>query len=145
MPWWGWMIIGLFLLGSELLIVDVAFYLIFVGIAAIITGVIAAAGIVQEPWVQWLVFSVLALTSMVLFRKRIYQKLRGTSSEYQDGLTGETIRLEKPLDPGQTCRQSFRGTDWTVTNRGSNRIEAQSEVQIDSTEGLTIIVSGSNS
>jgi membrane protein implicated in regulation of membrane protease activity len=145
MPWWGWMIIGLFLLGSELLGVDVAFYLVFIGIAAILTGAIAAAGIVQEPWLQWLLFSVLAIISMVWFRKRVYQKLHRTSSEYQDGLTGETIRLEEPLDPGQTSRQSFRGTDWTITNRGSNRIEAQSEVQIDSTEGLTLIVSGSNS
>ena len=138
------MIIGLFLLGSELLIVDVAFYLIFVGIAAILTGLIAAAGIVQEPWAQWLLFSVLAIISMVFFRKRVYQKLRGTGSEYQDGLTGATIRLEQPLDPGQTCRQSFRGTDWTITNRGSERLEAQSEMTIDRTEGLTIIVSGNN-
>ena len=144
MPWWGWMIIGLFLLGSELLIVDVAFYLVFVGIAAILTGTIAAAGIVQEPWAQWMLFSVLAVISMVFFRRRVYQKLRRTSSEYQDGLAGSKIRLDESLGPGQSCRQSFRGTNWTITNRGNNRIEAQSEATIDSTEGLTIIVSGNN-
>ena len=142
MPWWGWMIFGLFLLGSELLIVDAAFFLVFIGIAAIVTGAIVAAGFVLEPWVQWLVFSVLALISMVLFRKRLYKLLRSSTADYQEGLTGEMLRLEQPLEPGQSCRQSYRGTDWTVVNRGSERIEAQTEVKIDRTEGLTIIVSG---
>ena len=34
MPWWGWIIFGALLLGSELLIVDAGFYLVFIGIAA---------------------------------------------------------------------------------------------------------------
>ena len=142
MPWWGWMIFGLFLLGSELLIVDAAFFLVFIGIAAIVTGAIVASGLVLEPWVQWLVFSVLALISMVLFRKRLYKQLRSSTADYQEGLAGEMMRLEQLLEPGQSCRQSYRGTDWTVVNRGSERIEAQTEVKIDRTEGLTIIVSG---
>lgn len=142
MPWWGWMIVGLFLLGSELLVVDAAFYLVFVGTAAILTGAVVAAAVVPEPWAQWLLFSLLALVSMILFRKRVYLRLRGTTPEYKDGLAGEKILLEKPLDPGKSCRQSYRGTEWTVVNRGSERIDAQSEVKIDSTEGLTIVVSG---
>ena len=36
MPWWGWMIIGALMLGSELLGVDAAFYLVFIGVAAMI-------------------------------------------------------------------------------------------------------------
>jgi membrane protein implicated in regulation of membrane protease activity len=142
MPWWGWMIFGLFLLGSELMVVDAAFYLVFIGIAALLTGVIALTGFMPEPWVQWLVFSFIALVSMVLFRRRIHAKFRGTVPEYKDGLAGQKVRIEHVLEPGQSCRQSFQGTDWTIVNRGSRRIEAQSEVEIDSTDGLTIIVKG---
>ena len=40
MPWWGWIIFGALLLGSELLIVDAGFYLVFIGIAAAITGLV---------------------------------------------------------------------------------------------------------
>ena len=144
MAWWGWMIIGLFLLGSELMIVDLAFYLVFIGIAGILTGLVTAAGLVQEPWAQWLLFSVLAVFSMVFFRKRVYETLRHTDVEYPDGLTGATLHLDKSLEPGESCRQGFRGTDWTITNRGSSRLEAQSQVTIESTEGLTIIVSGNS-
>ena len=45
MPWWGWVIFGVLLLGSELFVVDVAFYLVFIGIAAAITGLVGLAGI----------------------------------------------------------------------------------------------------
>ena len=61
MPWWGWMIIGAILFGSELLLVDAGFYLVFIGIAAAITGLIGAAGLGLEPWLQWVIFSVIAL------------------------------------------------------------------------------------
>ena len=142
MPWWGWMIFGLFLLASELVAVEAGFYLVFLGIAAILTGVLSASGFLPEPWAQWVAFSVLAIVSMVLFRKRLFQMLRGNGAVYKDGLSGEKIRLDVSLEPGQSCRQSFRGTDWTIVNRGGERLEAQSEVTIDSTEGLTIIVSG---
>jgi len=30
MPWWGWIIFGALLLGSELMFIDAAFYLVFI-------------------------------------------------------------------------------------------------------------------
>jgi membrane protein implicated in regulation of membrane protease activity len=142
MPWWGWMIIGFLLLGSELLVVDAAFYLVFVGVAAILTGLLGMAGVAMEYWAQWLVFSALALVSMVLFRRRLYAKLRGQGVEYKDGIAGEIIRLEQSLEPGGSCRLNYRGTTWTVTNRGAGPIAAGADVVIDKTDGLTIIVTG---
>ena len=53
MPWWGWMIFGAILIGSELMIVDAGFYLVFIGIAAALTGLIELAGLGLEPWLQW--------------------------------------------------------------------------------------------
>lgn len=142
MPWWGWMILGLFLLGSELLIVDAAFFLVFVGAAALVTGGVVLSGVVTEPWLQWLLFSGLALIAMMFFRKRLYEQLRSTGTEYKDGLAGEILRLESALAPGESCRQSFRGTDWTVINRGSEPLEAATDVRIDGTDGLNIILTG---
>lgn len=140
MPWWGWMIIGFLLLGSELLGVDAAFYLVFIGVAAILTGLVGMAGFALEPWAQWLLFSALALGTMVFFRKRLYQQLRGVGGEYRDGIAGEIIRLEGALDPGASCRLNYRGTSWTVTNRGSEPLAAGADVKIERTDGLTIIV-----
>ena len=140
MPWWGWMIFGAFLLGSELLGVDAAFYLVFIGLAAILTGFIEVAGFDLEPWVQWLTFAGLGLISMVIFRKKVYEKLRGGGVGYEVGPAGEFVRMVETLQPGDSGRLSYRGTDWTVVNDGDTTVEEGSSVRIDRVDGLTLKV-----
>ena len=138
MPWWGWMIVGALLLGSELLIVDAGFYLVFIGIAAAITGLVELAGLGLEPWVQWILFSVIALILMVFFRKKLYAKLRGSGIGYETGPTGEIVTVEQPLQPGETGRLAYRGTEWTVVNSSEQAFEQGQHVQISSVDGLTL-------
>ena len=138
MPWWGWIILGALLLGSELLIVDAGFYLVFIGIAAAITGLIELAGAGLEPWVQWILFSVISLALMVLFRKKLYAKLRGSGVGYEAGPAGEIVTLEQVLEPGDKGRLAFRGTEWTVINESDESFKAGQHVQIRGVEGLTL-------
>ena len=138
MPWWGWMIVGALLLGSELLIVDAGFYLVFIGIAAAITGLVELAGLGLEPWVQWILFSVIALVLMVFFRKKLYAKLRGSGIGYEIGPKGEIVTVEQPLQPGETGRLAYRGTEWTVINASDQAFEQGQHVQISSVDGLTL-------
>ncbi|MDH3633094.1 MAG: NfeD family protein [Gammaproteobacteria bacterium] len=138
MPWWGWMIVGALLLGSELMIVDAGFYLVFLGIAAAITGLIELAGADLEPWVQWILFSIIALVFMVLFRKKLYAKLRGSGIGYEVGPTGEIVTVEQALQPGETGRMAYRGTEWTVVNTSDQAFEQGQHVQISSVDGLTL-------
>jgi membrane protein implicated in regulation of membrane protease activity len=81
MPWWGWIIVGSILFGSELMLVDAAFYLVFIGAAAIVTGLVGMAGVGLELWMQWLLFSVLSVVAMLLFRDRLYKKLRAVKTD----------------------------------------------------------------
>ena len=140
MPWWGWMIFGAFLLGSELLGVDAAFYLVFIGLAAVLTGFIEVIGIDLEPWVQWLTFSIFGLVLMIFFRKKLYQKLRGDGIGYKAGPAGEFVQMADTLQPGDSGRLSFRGTDWTVVNDGDTTVEKGSKVRINRVDGLTLKV-----
>ena len=142
MPWWGWMIFGAFLLGSELLAVDAGFYLVFIGVAAALTGLVEVAGLELELWVQWIVFAVLALASMAMFRKNLYEKIRGGGIGYDASPIGASITLEEPLQPGEKDRVSYRGTEWTVLNAGSTAVEKGASVSISSVEGLTLIING---
>ena len=138
MPWWGWIIFGALLLGSELLIVDAGFYLVFIGIAAALTGLIELAGAGLEPWVQWILFSVISLTLMVLFREKLYAKLRGSGVDYKTGPVGEIVTLEQVLEPGDKGRLAFRGTEWTVINDSGESFKAGQHVQVRSVEGLSL-------
>ena len=138
MPWWGWIIFGAVLLGSELLIVDAGFYLVFIGIAAAITGLVELSGVGLDPWVQWILFSVIALIFMVLFRKKLYAKLRGSGIGYETGPKGEIVTVEQALKPGESGRLAYRGTEWTVVNNSAQAFEQGQHVQISSVDGLTL-------
>ena len=138
MPWWGWMIFGAILFGSELLIVDAGFYLVFIGIAAAVTGLIESTGVGMEPWLQWVVFSTIAVVSMVLFRKKLYAKLRGSGVGYEVGPAGEVVTVEQALQPGERGRLAYRGTEWTVVNSSDEAFEQGQHVQISSVQGLTL-------
>ena len=140
MPWWGWVVFGAFLLGSELLFVDAAFYLVFIGASAIFVGLLGLAGVTLDLWAQWLLFSVLAVVTMVFFRKSLYEKLRGGTSDYKERLVGDIIHLEETIGPGESCRLTYQGTTWTVVNRGTKIMEKGSDVAIDHVDGTTIIV-----
>jgi membrane protein implicated in regulation of membrane protease activity len=134
------MILGAVLLGAELLVVDAAFYLVFLGVAAAITGAAVLLGIGMELWVQWLLFGSLSLIAMVTFRQRLYAKLRGNVPDYGDGLGGEIIRLTSDLPAGSSCRHELRGTMWTVINRSPNDIQANTEVSITEVQGLNLVI-----
>ena len=139
MPWWGWIIFGALLLGSELMFIDAAFYLVFIGLAAIITGLVDLLGLGLEYWEQWILFAGLSLVAMVLFREQLYKKLRsGNSIGYQTGPTGETVKLEQDLAPGDRARISYRGTTWTILNMGAETMSSGENVRIHSVEGLTL-------
>jgi len=138
MPWWGWIIFGAVLLGSELLIVDAGFYLVFIGIAAAVTGLVELSGLGLEPWLQWILFSIIALIMMVLFRKQLYAKLRGTGIGYETGPAGEVVTLEQNLPAGEKGRLAYRGTEWSVINDSDETFEAGQHVKISSVDGLTL-------
>lgn len=142
MPWWGWIILGALLLGAELLGVDAAFYLMFIGLAAVATGFLEVIGINLEPWVQFVVFAVIALVLMVFFRKKLYARLRGDGVGYAVGPAGETIRLEQALAPGERGRIAYRGTDWTIVNAGDQAFEKGQQVEITAVDGLTLKLGG---
>lgn len=138
MPWWGWMIIGALLLGSELLGVEAAFYLVFIGIAAFVTGLVELAGAGLEPWMQWILFSVIAVVLMVFFRKKLYAKLRGQEVGYETGPAGEIVTVEQALEPGQSGRMAYRGTDWTIVNDSDQALAAGQRVRIGRVDGLKL-------
>ncbi len=140
MPWWGWIVIGSFLLGAELLGVDAAFYLIFVGVAAILTGALGLIGINLPEWAQWLTFAALALSSMVLFRAKLYKRFHGSAEGYGNTLIGELVDVVEDTPSGQRSRVLLRGSEWTAVNVGTATIEASQAAKVVETDGTILKV-----
>ena len=139
MPWWGWMAVGALLLVAELTFVDLEFYLVFLGLSALITGMLELAGIALPFWMQWLVFGALAIGSLVIFRQRLYKKMRPPAEgSVQTGVEGARAQALGEIAPGATGAVSLRGANWSGINRGSETISAGSYCRVERSEGLTL-------
>ena len=141
MPWWAWVVFGIGLLGVEMLVIDAQFYLVFIGLSAALVGLLGLFGINLPEWAQWLTFSVLAITAMLAFRRRIYELVRGRSGQVDQRLTiGDKVVVPARLEPGQNGRVEYRGSNWSARNTGDRPIEAGHEAVIDRVDGLTLHV-----
>ena len=138
MQWWGWIAVGVILLGAELAFVDAQFYLVFIGGSALLVGLLGVSGLHLALWLQWLIFSVVALVALLGFRSSIYRKLRGELPAFKDGLSGEIVQVPVPLYAGQECRLEYRGSTWDAINAGVESIEAGGEGRIERVEGLKL-------
>jgi membrane protein implicated in regulation of membrane protease activity len=142
MFWWAWIAIGAILLGSELAFVDAQFYLVFVGTSAFIVGMLQLTGLGMPEWLQWLIFAAIAATSVLTFRRRIYERMRRKLPAMKGGPAGEIITLPTELPPGETCRLEYRGGSWSAINGGKAAILAGARARIDRVDGLTLVVHG---
>ena len=144
MVWWGWMVVGVLLLGAELFIVEADFFLVFLGAAAILTGLLSVAVPAVTDWGQWLIFAALALVSMVFFRKRVYRQLRRDVPDMANDMLREQLQLPVGLPVDGTCRVELRGSTWTARNVGSVPIPPGANVQIVGIDGITLSVESRN-
>ncbi len=140
MTWWQWTVLGGILLGAELLGVDAQFYLIFIGLSALLVGLAELLGIAMPLWVQVAVFAAFSLIFLYAFRRVLYEKIRVTSEGYPEPLNGESVKIHETLEPGAEARIDFRGTKWNVRNTGDTTIEVGKRATIVKIDGLMLHV-----
>ncbi len=115
---WSWLIFGVILLGAEILVPGN--FLIWVGVAGIITGGLSLL-LWQAPWwmweVQWLVFAVLSVISVFVGRRWLIRSNatseEPTLNERGASLIGRTADLIDPIVNGHG-RVKIGDTVWLV-------------------------------
>ena len=117
MVWWYWMVLGLALLGAEMTTPG-GFYIIFFGLSALLVGTLAGLEIVNADWLQWLLFSVIAVGSLLLFRGPLLARMNDGRKAHAevDSLVGEVVVPLEALPAGATGKAELRGTTWTAKN-----------------------------
>ena len=140
MQWWTWFVLGTLLLAIELFAIDAQFFLIFIGAAAIVVGLVGMLGINLPVGLQWLLFAGLSIAAVATMRRQIYAKLRNRPMASVDTDVNKRVRIPEELAPGKSTRVEYRGTGWTVLNVGKHSIPAGQEVRIESVDGLTLHV-----
>ena len=138
MPFWGWIVVGAVLLAAELTLVDAQFYLVFVGVAALVTGAAVWVAGPFPPAVDWALFGAFCVVMLAAFRKRVYERIRRVDGEVSQGTVGELAIAHATIAPGHHGRVELRGTVWEARNVGDVEIRKGERARVLATQGLVL-------
>ncbi|MCY3556422.1 MAG: NfeD family protein [Gemmatimonadetes bacterium] len=140
MAWWVWIVGGVLLCLAEMATPG-AFYLLFFGVAALVVGVLAWVGLVETTWVQFLLFSVVSIASLVLFRRMLTEKLNPDEPATKiNTLEGESATALEDIPAQGTGKVEVRGTNWNAVNKGDTLIEKGQACVVERVEGVSLWV-----
>ena len=138
MLWWIWVLLGLALLGLEVLTPG-GFYVLFFGVGAVVVGTLVALGYGGPTWAQWLLFSVISIVTLALFRQRVLRLVDDRKpARAMDTLVGEVAILLEDLAPDAIGKAELRGTVWTVRNVDNRLLTRGQRAQVSQVDGLTL-------
>ena len=142
MLWWHWAILGLSLVGIEILTLGGLgnFYFLFFGLAALMVTGLTWAGLVEAAWLQWFLFAILGLISLFVMKKSLWNKNSPNEIDATlvDSMVGEMAKALEPLEPKARGKVELRGSTWTACNSGTTRLEKDSMAKIVRVDGLTL-------
>ena len=139
MTWWYWMVLGLALLAAEMTTPG-GFYILFFGLSALLVGTLAGLDIVHTDWLQWLLFSLIAIGSLLVFRGPLLARINGGRKGQPDvdTMVGEVAIPLETLAVGATGKAELRGTTWTAKNVGATTFSKGQRGKVTKVEGLTL-------
>lgn len=143
MIWWYWLLLGLLLLGAEMMTPG-GFYILFFGLAALVVGAIAGSGLVEGDSAQWLLFSGIAIASLLVFRGPLLARINSGEADNPDvsSMVGEVAILIETLPAGAIGKVELRGTTWSARNAGSIPLNKGQRSKVTGMDGLTLQISG---
>ncbi len=136
MIWWLWIVLALALIALELATPG-GFFVIFFGIGALTVGALTLLGVVEAIWVQWLLFPIVALVTLRLFRQPLLG-LMHVGGRDVDSLVGEVAVAAGDIPPGRHGRAELRGSSWNARNVDTRVLAAGQRCRVVAVEGLML-------
>ena len=133
-----WLIVGLVMLFAELVSVTLVF--VFFAIAAFITSLLAATGLVNSWEYQIIVFSVISIVATLMLRKPAKRWINRSDQKDYNDFAGETAMVIKDIPAEGEGRIYYRGAEWMAISAKKVPIVAGSKVTIIKADGIRLIV-----
>jgi membrane protein implicated in regulation of membrane protease activity len=140
MLWWHWLVLGLLLMLGEL-VTPGGFYIVFFGVGALVVGLLARADLAGPAWMQLLLFSVVSVGLLLLFRARLLKWLQvDPQLPAVDTLVGEVATATGRLEPGSIGKVELRGSSWSARNVSSVVLGQGGRCRVLRVDGLMLDV-----
>jgi membrane protein implicated in regulation of membrane protease activity len=143
MSWWIWILIGLILVFAEV-VTPGGFYLLFFGIGGLAVGLLALADLAGPAWLQVLLFSVISLCALWLFRGKLMQTFQVKAQLPVDSFIGETAHVAGEIAVNGVGKVELRGASWSARNVGATPLSVGGRCVVEKVEGLTLLVRAEN-
>ena len=137
MAWWIWVLGGLGLLVAEITLPG-GFFSIFFGLGAILVGAAKALGWDGPAWAEWLVFSVLSVAGLLLFRKPLMRQFALNDTKPVDRIEGESAVVLEDVAPGGVGKAELRGSAWSARTQDALPLARGQRCRVERVEGLTL-------
>lgn len=137
-----WIIVGIILIISELLATSIV--AVFLGIGALVTGILLQLGVIDGAPAQFIVFSLVSVLSLLFARKRLKNWFTGftkdqseAQSKFQEEL-GERVTVNKTFVNG-AGRVILNGVQWDAQSQDD--LEKGDVAWVVSHDGIQLTVS----
>ena len=138
--WWQWLALGLILVALEMA-ASGGFYIIFFGVSAIALAILRLVGLDAPVWVELVLFSVLAVGSLVLFRNPLLRWLKlDRPGATVDSIVGDLAVPLEDIPAGAVGRAELRGTVWSARNRAARAVSRGERCRVVTIDQLTILI-----
>jgi inner membrane protein len=138
MQWWHWAVLGL-VLGLFEIATPGGFFILFFGVGAIVVSLLSAGGVAGPQWVQWILFTVISVVALLLFRDPLLRRMR--ASEHTgpiDALTSDIAIAKEDIPAGAIGRAELRGAVWSARNVGGSALVRGQRCAVRKVDGLLL-------
>lgn len=132
----GWFLIGILLFVLEMMTPG-GLVMLFFGIGAVAVGVLQLVFPVPF-WAQGLVFGIVSIVTLLLFRKPCLEKFMAPSIGTENEFIGKTAQVTQSITPDLPGKVEFNGSFWTAS--AEVEIPSGIPVEIVSQTNLTLRV-----
>ena len=133
-----WLAAGFVLLVLEL-VTPSGFFIMFFGVGAILTGVLASVGLLTGLAAQWFAFTIASVLCLLLFRGKIQARVEASGVPPPvDSLVGQIALPVDGIAPGAVGRAMLRGSSWEARNDGDVGVYANQRCRVVRVSGLQL-------
>ncbi len=137
MPWFLWILAGVFLLVVEVHYTR-NFTLFSLGASALLVGLMAALGIF-DPWTQWVCFGILAAVLLLWVRDWLRELVLNRPSHAElENVIGQIATPVDDLPAYGFGKADLRGTHWSAHNASHVNIVRGQRCKVMKVKGLTL-------
>ena len=138
MPWWLWILAGLAFVVLETATAG-GFFALFFAISALVLGVLTLLGWAGPEWMQWLLFSVLSVLGLVVFRRPLMKALKlGGPGRVVDAIAGESALVTEDVPGEGVGKAEMRGSAWSARSTTGVPLGKGRRCRVERVDGLTL-------